>query len=331
MLENLGIFKDNNDGTLKCTFKENNKNIIEMSLLMNREDTDVVCVPTHHFCNLGCKMCHLTNNSLNKAMVPINIDSFVESLKRAVCSQTTGKRRTNKRILLLSFMGVGEPLLNIKLISDVYDLQEKLKKELDYDYIGYALATMIPSEQLFVQLKETVLKKHIPLKIHFSLHTPINENRQDLIPSTNVSVKNAMKLLDDYNNQIKKDEKIMKVYKSFHSTIDVVEIHYTLINNVNDGEKELNKIIQLLKEYNFTIKFINFNPKEELIGSNKLTYWQNVIRRNTLSRVKFYCPPGKEVGSSCGEFTKHYYHEEIETLEQKEEFEKWYKSHIIYD
>lgn len=25
MLENLGIFKDNNDGTLKCTFKENIK------------------------------------------------------------------------------------------------------------------------------------------------------------------------------------------------------------------------------------------------------------------------------------------------------------------
>ena len=38
-------------------------------------------------------------------------------------------------------------------------------------------------------------------------------------------------------------------------------------------------------------------------------------------RIKTYSPPGKEVGSSCGEFTKHYYHEEIESLEEKQEFE----------
>ena len=46
-------------------------------------------------------------------------------------------------------------------------------------------------------------------------------------------------------------------------------------------------------------------------------------------RVKTYSPPGREIGSSCGEFTKHYYHYEIETEEEKEEFEKWKEKHLV--
>ena len=47
-------------------------------------------------------------------------------------------------------------------------------------------------------------------------------------------------------------------------------------------------------------------------------------------RIKTYSPTGKEVGSSCGEFTKHYYHEEIESLEEKQEFENWKIKHLVY-
>ena len=45
--------------------------------------------------------------------------------------------------------------------------------------------------------------------------------------------------------------------------------------------------------------------------------------------VKKYSPPGREVGSSCGEFTKHYYHEEIETAEEYNEFQNWKELHEI--
>ena len=48
-----------------------------MSLLFNKYDKDVVCVPTHHFCNLGCKMCHLTNRGFNKVMTPIKWEDFI--------------------------------------------------------------------------------------------------------------------------------------------------------------------------------------------------------------------------------------------------------------
>lgn len=60
MINNLGVFKDFSDNSLKTVFEVDEHKIIEMTLLFNKEEMDVVCVPTHHFCNLGCKMCHLT-------------------------------------------------------------------------------------------------------------------------------------------------------------------------------------------------------------------------------------------------------------------------------
>lgn len=56
-LAELGIFKDRQDGTLKNVYKSIDSNeIIEMTLVPNKENTDVFCVPTHHFCSLGCKI-----------------------------------------------------------------------------------------------------------------------------------------------------------------------------------------------------------------------------------------------------------------------------------
>lgn len=87
-LENLGVFKDFSDGTLKTVFQIRKKQIIEVTLLVNKEDMDVVCVPTYHFCNLGCKMCHLTNKGLNKQMKAINSQDFIEALIKGVTKQT---------------------------------------------------------------------------------------------------------------------------------------------------------------------------------------------------------------------------------------------------
>ena len=77
MINNLGRFKDFSDNSLKTVFEVDEHKIIEMTLLFNKKDIDVVCVPTHHFCNLGCKMCHLTNKGLNKSMLAINSDDFI--------------------------------------------------------------------------------------------------------------------------------------------------------------------------------------------------------------------------------------------------------------
>ena len=335
-LENLGVFKDFTDGTIKSVFRTKDKKIIEISLLMNKDTMDVLCVPTHHFCNLGCKMCHLTNNELNKGMCPVQKRDFIESLVRGVCFQKLDNngfiqyRRTNKRKLLVSFMGVGEPLLNQKLILDTFHESDKLKKMLGYEEISFAISTMVPSLGLLKQFVRTVNVNNIPVKIHFSMHTPIDEKRMELIPSTNATIEEVLKELDYYCLLCRDNKQIMDNYLKFHRNNITAEIHYTLINGVNDSLEELEKIIDLLQRYIIPIKFIKFNPLNDLVVSRVEDYWYNTLRERLYDyQVKRYSPPGREVGSSCGEFTKHYYHEEIETFEQLEEFIGWEKKHKI--
>ena len=331
MYETIGVFKDFKDNSLKTVFRDDKKRIIEMTLLFNKKDKDVVCVPTHNYCNLGCKMCHLTNEKVNKPMIPIKGEDFLMCLIETLTKNENNKliKRTNKKKLLISFMGVGEPLLNISLIKYVFLHENILKKRLGYEAIGYALATMMPNENLNV-LVEVVNKYNIPLKVHFSLHNPIDEKRFKLLPCTNVKVARALELLSNYRKEIQSNEKIKEKYIKLHQTDDPTEIHYTLIKNLNDQDEELNTLLKYLKIYKIPIKFIKFNPKDELEISTRETKWLNKIKTEIPDlRIKQYAPPGKEIGASCGEFTKHYYHFEIETIGEKQEFENWKKIHQV--
>lgn len=330
MLKSLGVFKDFSDGSLKSVFEVKDNQIIEMTLINNKDKFDVVCAPTHHFCNLGCKMCHLTNKGLNKKMLAIKIDNFMEALIKTV-TMPNKKRRTDKKKLLISFMGVGEPLLNLELIKDIYEKENYIKEILGYSEISYAISTMMPNNNL-LKLTNMINELNIPLKVHFSLHTPIDEDRNELIPSTRVSIDEALAYLINYRNVVSKNSLIMEKYCQFHRTNNPIEIHYTLIKGINDKDKELEKLCLLLEKYQIPIKFIRFNPINELERSNNESKWIEEINKSVPTlRVKTYSPPGKEIGSSCGEFTKHYYHQEIETKEELEEFNNWQKKHKIYN
>ena len=316
-----GTFKDNTDGTIKNVYKWDNK-FIEISNLFNNNNRDVVCVPTHNFCSLGCKMCHLTNNKLNKKMNPICFDDFIDCLLDSL------KYFDNKENLLISFMGVGEPQLNLELIKNVFLNEDIIKKKFKYKNIGYSISTMMPFNNID-ELINIVLSNNIPLKLHFSLHSPIDEKRNELIPATKLSVKKAFELLSTYRKLLNQNETIKQEYSKFHDNYDFTEIHYTLIDNVNDSDEELNMLYDLLSIYKIPIKFIGFNPKDDLKKSDKEERWIKKLSKINGLIIKKYSPPGREVGSSCGEFTKHYYHEEIETKEELEEFKNWKKSHEI--
>ena len=322
MIKNIGVFKDFSDGSLKSVFTTENNQIIEMTLLANKEQMDVVFVPTHHFCNLGCKMCHLTNKGLNKSMVPVKIDDFIKCLTQTLTKQ--GERRTEKKKLLISFMGVGEPLLNLKLIEEVYKRENIIKSNLLLS-IGVCIEKCIFSG-IFSLFTNSVSFMTLLFGII------VDNKRFDLIPSTKVKVEEALTYLINYRNTLQKNNKIMDEYVKLHRTNDPIEIHYTLIEGVNDSEEELESICNLLLEYKIPIKFIRFNPINDLKISDNEQIWLDEISKKVPDlRIKTYSPPGREIGSSCGEFTKHYYHEEIETEEEKIEFEKWKSKHQIFE
>lgn len=333
-LEHLGTFKDFSDGTLKSIYNSK-RGIIEATLITNKPDIDVYCVPTHHYCNLGCKMCHLTAEGRKKKMKTIQSKDLAEAIFRTAykrCEVVTTKadrKRTTNRKCLISYMGVGEPLLNVKLVEDLFLEEANLKNTCNYDKISYALATMMPNHSL-KKLAEIVQRTTMPMKVHFSLHSPFSDERLRLLPKTKVGVEEALDLLVGYRENVQKS--MAENFLDFHETNNPIEIHYTLIEKLNDSDMHLKKLTRLLKKYMIPFKLLSFNPISEMKRSKKEDEWIKELRNHIpgLSIVK-YTPPGREIGSSCGEFTKHYYLSELETEEEKQEFLEWKKKHQIFE
>ncbi len=125
---------------------------------------------------------------------------------------------------------------------------------------------------------------------------------------------------------------IKEQYKKCHQSKEPIEIHYILIKNVNDRGEHLDGVIRLLQKYMITIKFIRFIPINNLeISSQENTWVEKIHTEIPNLNIKVYSPPGREIGSFGGEFTKRYYYEEIESAEQLSEYQLWEKEHKIYE
>lgn len=328
-LISLGTFKDDTDGTIKSVY-QGKCGIIETTIISNKtsRNADVYCVPTHTYCNLGCKMCHLTNENSKRPMQRIDSESLIESIAKTAYTKS-GERRSQNQNGWLSFMGVGEPLLNLDLIKETFQKESKLKELCNYENMTYALSTMMPNRGL-EKLSKYVNENSIPLKVHFSMHSPFTKERLDLLPSTRVTIEESLTLLSNYRKEISQNQNINNNFKKFHKTLDPTEIHYTLIEGKNDSDMHLEKTIELLAEFEIPFKILTFNPTGNMKRSQREQIWISELKKALPNlKIKLYNPPGHKVGSSCGEFTKHYYLSELETKQERIEFEEWKNKYQI--
>lgn len=328
-LEAKGNFKDP-DGTIKSVYKSKN-GILETTLITNKSgrDSDVYCVPSHNYCNLACVMCHLTDEDSKKPMIKIGSDELIESIIRT--GYNGAGRRTDNKNGWLAFMGVGEPLLNLDLLKETFQKENKLKEGLGYKNITYAVSTMMPNRNL-EGLAEWTNKNNFPLKVHFSMHSPFTNERLALLPKTKVGILESLELLVNYREKIKNNTAIQNNFEKFHSTNDPIEIHYTLIENENDSDRHLDETAKLLEKYKIPFKILKFNPTGELKRSSREGEWIKELKERLPDlKIRFYDPPGHKVGSSCGEFTKHYYLSELESEKEKQEFKDWKNEFEIFD
>lgn len=177
----------------------------------------------------------------------------------------------------ISVMGVGEPFLNLDLIYDLCESETRV-----------SIASIFP----FMPTKPLPSN----LKIHYSLHSPFQANRLKIMP------------------QAKEDPNDVVDFLETHSGLS--EIHYTLIEDVNDSDNDLFSMIQLLQNTGITVKFLDFKTsyKSDMSKSNKITKWIKELEKNGVT-TEFYYPPGENIQSSCGLFTEGFY-----THEKTDEF-----------
>ncbi len=271
------------DRTVKYVFSS--PEIIECSYIDKQDGKDILCVPTQTSCNLGCKFCFLSDYKMK--VRNLTADEIVQSIDYTIKDMELPKKNV---VLLISFMGCGEPLLNLKnVISAMIILRKKYQKK--YCIVRFAVATLVPKILPFKRLTEQVIKNNLQVKVHLSLHSPFQDIREKLMPGA-FHIWDSLWWLEQY----------------IERTGNSAEIHYSMIDGVNDKENDLKQLIQLFGTKKIPIKFLAYNekPSIELKQSKRVEYFREELSKYGIV-TEYYVPPGRDIGSSCGQFLMEYY------------------------
>ena len=264
----------------------------EVSVIRKRGPTCekiIFCLPTQTNCKMGCTFCHLSDTT--RPARNLTKDWIVSVVPYLLEIEGITHRRND---LLISFMGVGEPLMNIdELLAAIYKLHTT------HNNIRFGISTILPNRRSLDKLidflefskdddEET---KDLRLKLHLSVHGI--EHRSDLVIGTAIPAATAIRYVQEY--QLRTEQPI--------------EYHYTPVRDVNDSIHELKAFSALVAtdRTDVTVKFLTLSETNGC-ESTKLT--QDEIRdlfpKNI---VEFYDPPGRDVGASCGMFDRTLYNE----------------------
>lgn len=277
------IVETSDNQTLKILFKTSDGERIEAVLMdfkSNKErpdDHESLCISSQAGCAMGCKFC------------ATGAIGFIKNLTAdEIVDQILYFMRQGNKIDSVSFMGMGEPLANPNLFDALRIMTDKDKLGLSQRRISISTVGIIPGIRR--------LQKEFPsINLGLSLHSPLPEQRFELMPITKVyQILDVMLVLKDYVEETNKR----------------VLLAYVLLAGVNDSLEHAKALAKLIKKqgaksYLFEVKLIRFNqgPTEENFSATpytKIRAFQKVLDdlgiKNTL-RQNF----GVGISAACGQ------------------------------
>lgn len=207
-----------------------------------------VCVSSQVGCNLGCVFCATGKIGFKRNLT---VDEIVD--------QVLYFHLQSEDIDSVSFMGMGEPLLNPAVFEAIEVLTDKRLFGFSQRKINVSTVGIIPGI-------ERLTKDFSQINIAFSLHTPFEDQRQGLMPvSRQYSIKEVMAVLNECARLNKR-----KIF-----------LPYMMLAGVNDTKEHLDGLIKLIKErkslaYLYHVNLIRYNPAQ-YVGD------------------KFKCSPGEAI------------------------------------
>lgn len=287
-MDRIDTIRSKIDKTVKFVFRLDDGSIAEVSHIDKEDGKDILCVPSQTCCNLGCRFCHTSNAS----GVKVRGLTYNEIYKMvdAVCFGYSLPQPGN--ILLVSYMGCGEPMMNE---LEVYTSMMAITDKKTYN-CRFAIATLLPKDKWrdFFDFTWAVKRYKLKCKVHLSLHFTEDEIRNEWMPAA-LDIAPSLDALCFYRN----------------ITGNSIEVHYALIENVNDDTEDAHYLALMVKSNtrNIPVKLIKYNTKDDQYkpsSDKRLDDFVSVLQMHNVQH-EYYEPPGHDVGASCGEFLMDYY------------------------
>lgn len=153
------------DNTKKYLFLLNDGNIIE-TVAMEYDNRVTVCVSNQVGCRMGCRFCASTIDGLER-----NLEAWEILDQIMKVQEDLGKRVSN-----VVMMGSGEPLDNFENSKKFLELvNEENGLNIGYRHITLSTCGLVDKIYELADLE-------IPINIAISLHSPFDDERQEIMP-----------------------------------------------------------------------------------------------------------------------------------------------------
>jgi 23S rRNA (adenine2503-C2)-methyltransferase len=218
-------FVTSSDGTIKYLFR-NNEGLVFETVYMNDGKRSTVCVSSQSGCRMGCRFCATGRFGFMGNLSAGDIINQVISLPQA---------DTVNRIV---FMGMGEPMDNIENVIKACNIfTAEWGLALSPRDITVSTVGIMPEIEHFLTGSDCNLT--------FSLFSPFPDER--IIPVPVEKKYPASLIIETIKNfPVKKKRRF--------------SIAYVMINGINDSEKHLNELRQLLSGSHVRINLIPYHP-----------------------------------------------------------------------
>ncbi|MCQ2387905.1 MAG: 23S rRNA (adenine(2503)-C(2))-methyltransferase RlmN [Clostridia bacterium] len=280
------------DGTEKYLFKLRDGNIVE-GVLMKYKYGNSICISTQVGCRMNCAFCASGLAGLIRNLEPAEILGEVIAVNRLIEGGLADKRKITNIVL----MGSGEPLDNYdNVVSFLRLVSAKEGINISARNISLSTCGIVPKIYKLADEK-------IPVNLTISLHSPIDSERQEIMPiAKSYTIEEILKACEYY----------------FEKTGRRYIFEYVLIKEKNDTERHVKTLISILKGRPCHVNLIRLNDvKEKNLqgGTEKDAYrFMGALEKGGISatvRRKM----GEDIEGACGQLRRSY----IENNEIKKE------------
>ncbi len=247
------------------------------TVLMKSKERNTVCVSCMSGCPVGCTFCATGRMGFNKALDTQEIIDQVMYFKRELFPK-------KENISNIVFMGMGEPMLNMKNVVNAIRILT------DPEKIALSPRRITVSTVGYVENLRKFLNMDLGVKIAVSLHAPNQKIRERIMPvvaKTN-SLEDLMDVLISYQKKTRKR----------------VTYEYLLLKDINDSVDHAKELSSLLRNQIALVNLINFNPSTDLpyspTSKKKIEAFQSILNARGIGNTLRHSY-GEDIKAACGQ------------------------------
>jgi 23S rRNA (adenine2503-C2)-methyltransferase len=277
-LPKVAQLQTSTDGTVKFQMNFSDGVAVE-SVLIPFHNSYTICLSTQAGCAMNCTFCYTGTQGLKRNLTAGEIVGQYVVAKDWLLTRSPKASRPK-----VVFMGQGEPLQNfteVKKAIEILNAPECLGvgyRQMTLSTVGFLPGLLKINQELFP-----------PVNIALSLHSPFEEQRNELIPVNHRYPLNKVLTVLDQRTLLPRQ---------------FITFEYLLIKNFNMSSLHADALFHLLKERKAIVNLIPFNPfpgsKWERPSTEEIQLFkQELVNRKI--RVLIRTTKGLDILAACGQ------------------------------